>query len=152
MKVSLKRSNVALASLSCLQLLILGNANFALSAASVTPNDNLEQLIKTRSCRGCNLSGLSLNRLDLSGVDLEGADLSFAKLHLTNLSGANLKNTNLNGAAFGGADLGQADLRGADLQGTSLDNAYLGEALLDTNQATSPGDQTRALSNSFLWT
>lgn len=135
----MKKSLLTMASFACLQALILGNANTALSSTKVTSEENLEQLIKTRSCRGCDLSGLTLNRLDLSGVDLEGADLSLSKLHLTNLSGANLKNTKLKGTAFGGADLGGADLRGADLQDTSLDNAYLGEALLDDDRATSLG-------------
>jgi len=124
-----------------LQALIVGNANWAISAESTTPQQNLERLIKSRSCRDCNLQELNLNRLDLSGVDVEGADLSRTKLYLTNLSGANLKNTKLNGAIFGGADLGGADLRGADLQGTSLDNAYLGEALLDPESDTTPSSR-----------
>ncbi len=110
---------------------MLGNAHWALSEASVTAQQNLQQLTADRTCRGCDLAGLDLTRLDLSGVDLEGADLSQAKLSLTNLSGANLKNTKLNGAIFGGTDLSGADLRGAELQDTSLNNAYLGDAVLD---------------------
>lgn len=137
----MRRVVLIVASLICLQALILGNANSALSAASVTAQENLEQLIKTRSCRGCDLAELNLTRLDLSGVDLEGADLSLAKLNLTNLSGANLKNTKLKGAIFGGTDLGGADLRGADLRGTSLDNAYLGEALIDGELITPLGEK-----------
>ena len=127
----MKRVLRIFASLVCLQTLIIGSADFSLSATSLTAKENLEQLIQTRSCRGCNLTGLNLNRLDLSGVDLEGADLSLTKLSLTNMSGANLKNTKLRGAVLAGTDLGGADLRGADLQETSLENAYLGETLID---------------------
>lgn len=100
-------------------------------AESVTAKENLEKLIKTNSCRGCDLSGLTLNRMNLAGADLEGADFSMAKFFLSNLAGANLKNSNLKGATFGGSDLGEADLRGADLRGTSLDGAYLGGTRLD---------------------
>ncbi|NOR23532.1 MAG: hypothetical protein GQ542_03935 [Desulforhopalus sp.] len=136
MEKIMKRAAFVFASFTCLQVLIFSNVNPALSAASVTAQENLEQLIKTRSCRGCDLAGLTLNTMDLSGVDLEGADLSFAKFYLTNLAGANLKNTKLNGAVFGGADLGEADLRGADLEGASLDSAYLGETLFDVEEIT----------------
>lgn len=100
-------------------------------AESVTVKENLEKLIKTNSCRGCDLSGANLNRMDLSDVDLEGANLSKVTLYLANLSRANLRNANLKGVAFGGADLAEADLRGADLRGTSLDGAYLGGTMLD---------------------
>lgn len=136
MKKIMKRTAFVFVSFTCLQVLTFSNVNPALSAPSVTAQENLEQLIKTRSCRGCDLAGLTLNSMDLAGVDLEGADLSYAKLYLTNLTGANLKNTKLNGAVFGGADLGEADLRGADLEGASLDSAYLGETLFDAEEIT----------------
>lgn len=101
------------------------------AASSVTARENLDILIKTKSCKNCDLSGLNLTRMDLSGADLEGADLSQSKLQLVNLQQANLKNANLSGALFGGADLGDADLRGADLRGAHLDGAYMLGALLD---------------------
>jgi hypothetical protein len=93
--------------------------------------ENLEKLLKTKSCKDCNLSGLTLNRLDLSDADLEGADLSSSKILLTNLARVNLRNANLRGVVFGGSDLSDADLRGADLRGTSLDSAYYQGAKLD---------------------
>lgn len=127
----MKESIRTIASFACLQAVIFGNAHWALAEASVTAQQNLQQLITSRTCRGCDLAGLDLTRLDLSGVDVEGADLSQAKLSLTNLSGANLKNTRMNGAVLGGTDLAGADLRGAEMQDTSLDNAYLGDAVLD---------------------
>ena len=103
----------------------------------ITARENLDTLIKTRSCRYCDLSGLNLSRMDLAGADLEGADLSLARLHLANLSQANLRNAKLHGALFGGADLGDADLRGADLRGADLAGAYLGGALLEGKFITS---------------
>lgn len=110
---------------------ILCLADNGYSEGSVTVKENLQKLIKTNSCRECDLSGVNLNRVDLSDADLEGTDLSKAKMYLTNLSRANLRNADLRGVVFGGADLADADLRGADLRGTSLDGAYLGGTLLD---------------------
>lgn len=138
----MKDSIRTIVSLACLQAIMLGNAHWAFSAASLTAQQNLQQLISSRACRGCDLAGLDLTRLDLSGVDLEGADLSQAKLSLTNLSGANLKNTKLNGAVLGGTDLAGADLRGAALQDTSLDNAYLGDAILDDQSISTQTDDS----------
>jgi uncharacterized protein YjbI with pentapeptide repeats len=87
--------------------------------------ENINSLLKTKMCPGCNLQGAELNRMDLSRANLQGADLTDAKLLLTNLSGANLKNAHLQRASFGGADLAGADLRGADLREIDLSGAYL---------------------------
>ena len=113
-----------------------------LAKESAATLDNLEKLVKNKSCKGCDLSGLTLNRLDLTDADLEGADLSLAKLSLTNLTRANLRNTNLRGAVFGGTDLSDADLRGADLRGASLDSSYHQGAKFDGKfiAAQSQGD------------
>ena len=111
---------------ACTTLAFTLSLNFAYAAPSVTAKENLKKLIATKSCLGCDLSGLNFNRMDLSKTNLEGADLSMSTFFLTNLSYANLKNTTMNGAVFGGADLGDADLTGADLRGVSLDSAYLG--------------------------
>ena len=108
-------------------------ATYAHAAASPRPvvEKNLQQLIETNKCPGCDLAGAMLNRIDLSGADLEGANLAGASLYLANLSGANLKNANLQGAGLGGADLGGADLRGANLTGAVLEGAYLKGALME---------------------
>ena len=111
---------------ACTALAFTLSLSFANAAPSVTAKENLKKLIATKSCLGCDLSGLNFNRMDLSKTNLEGADLSMSTFFLTNLSYANLKNTTMNGAVFGGADLGDADLTGADLRGVSLDSAYLG--------------------------
>ncbi|MGW8194557.1 MAG: pentapeptide repeat-containing protein [Desulforhopalus sp.] len=133
MKKTITRTSLLVGCCLCWTL-INGVAGYG---ASITAEENLEKLLDTKSCRGCDLTHLNFNRMDLSGTDLEGADLSFSKLFLTNLAGANLQNTTLNGAQFGGADLGDADLRGADLRGTSLESAYLGGALIDGEFITS---------------
>lgn len=112
--------------LACTALSFSLSISFAYAAPSVTAKENLKKLIATKSCPGCDLSGLNFNRMDLSKSNLEGADLSMSTFFLTNLSYANLKSTILSGAVFGGADLGDADLTGADLRGVSLDSAYLG--------------------------
>lgn len=113
-------------------LLCFSTCNYTLAASpSVTAKENLQTLIQTNSCKGCDLSGLKMNRLNLAGADLEGADMSLSSFYLANLSGANLKNCKLNGAIFGGADLGDADLTGADLRGAKLDTAYLVGAAID---------------------
>ncbi|TKB10307.1 pentapeptide repeat-containing protein [Desulforhopalus sp. IMCC35007] len=112
--------------LGCAAVLVAAQTGNGHAAPSVTATENLAKLVATRSCRGCELSGINFNRMDLSKVDLEGADLSTCSFLLTNLSYANLKNTILHGAVFGGADLGDADLTGADLRGVSFDSAYLG--------------------------
>lgn len=109
-------------------LVLLVLPQYVLGGPSVTARENFDKLLKTRSCEGCDLSGLNFNRMDLSGVNLEGADLSLSTFFLANLSGANLKNAKCNGAKFGGADLGDSDLRGADLRGAKINSAYLGGA------------------------
>lgn len=110
--------------------MLVGGAGDA-SAESVAARENLQKLINTRACPGCDLADLNLTRLDLSATNLQGADLSRSRMHLTNLAGANLQKSDLRGAQFGGADLGDADLRGADLRGANLDGAYLAGAQLE---------------------
>lgn len=93
--------------------------------------ENRKQLMETKSCPGCDLSGLNLDRVNLTGANLEGANLSHVRLYLATLAKANLRNADLRGAEFGGADLTEADLRGADLRGTSFAGAYLVGAQVD---------------------
>ena len=127
----IKRSRLTVVFFICMSASLIVITGNGYATESVTAGENREKLIKTNSCRGCDLAGVDLNRVDLTNADLEGADLSQAKMYLTNLTKANLRNANLRGVSFGGADLADADLRGADLRGTSLEGAYLGDALLD---------------------
>jgi uncharacterized protein YjbI with pentapeptide repeats len=108
---------------------------------------NLNQLIATRKCSGCDLREAVLTRMDLRGADLQGADLSGAKLSLTNLSKADLKNAVLRNAVLGGTDFAGADLRGVDFTGAQLAGAYLKEAILDKEliQSTPSEPEAQAL-------
>ncbi len=104
---------------------------FPETGVSVEVRENIDTLIKTSSCPGCNLAGADLNRINLSGADLRKADLTGATFFLADLSNANLSGAILRGAQFGGTDLAQADLRGADLRGALLTGAYMVGALMD---------------------
>ena len=92
---------------------------------------NIDELIRSNSCVGCDLRGADLNRMILADADLSNADLSGATFFLADLSGANLSGANLRDAKFGGADLAGADLRGADLRGALLDGAFLKGSMMD---------------------
>lgn len=96
----------------------------------------LETLLDTKSCYGCDLSGLDLSKKNLKKADLEKADLSGCNLTKTNLKNANLKgailvNANLKKAKLDNADLYKANLRGADLSGASQEDISIDGAQLD---------------------
>lgn len=99
--------------------------------------ENLEhthQLLTTRECQNCDLSGAGLVLANLIGVDLRGANLAGANLSRANLSGANLSGANLSGSSLFGANLTGANLSGANLNGTDLREAFVTNAnLKDTN-------------------
>ncbi|SMP62655.1 Pentapeptide repeat-containing protein [Desulfonatronum zhilinae] len=76
---------------------------------------DLDKLLETKECNGCDLSGALLYGEDLSGAGLVGAKLDAAQMQGANLSGANLT----------GANLHQADLTGANLSGAILTNTNL---------------------------
>lgn len=97
---------------------------------------NLERLLDTKSCYGCDLSGLDLSGKNLKKVDLEKADLSGCNLEKSDLRKANLKGTllvdaNLKKARLDKADFYKADLRGADLTGASQKDADFDGAELE---------------------
>ena len=54
---------------------------------------DLQKLLSTKECVGCDLSGADLSGLDLREADLTEANLTEANLKGANLKGANLKNT-----------------------------------------------------------
>ena len=76
---------------------------------------HVRQLLSTRNCPGCDLSGVSLEDIDLSGANLKGADLSNAVLRHTQLIRADLEGADLSGARLLGIDLTGANLRAANL-------------------------------------
>jgi len=93
-------------------------------AKAQTVADNVQTLLSSDSCVGCNLSGANLIGADLSGGNLSNADLSDA-----NLTGAFLAQSDLCGANLSGADLCGANLSMASLDGaTNLSGANLSGA------------------------
>ena len=97
-----------------------------LAAPALSANsEHTRQLLATKKCQSCDLSGAGLVLANLSGATLSGANLSGANLSRANLSGADLSGANLNGASLFGANLSGAKLGGADLSGADLRDTYL---------------------------
>lgn len=96
---------------------LLALASIAAPAAAFDQAD-LDRLLETKNCPGCDLSGADLSgrnlaEADLSGANLRGANLENANLTNANLAGANLDNTNLFYAYLPGADVTDATFLGA---------------------------------------
>ncbi|MFM2428832.1 MAG: hypothetical protein RLZZ511_45 [Cyanobacteriota bacterium] len=100
--------------------LVMGLATGAIAQSSPT-----QQLLATKQCASCNLSGAGLVLAKLPGADLRSANLVGANLSQADLTGANLAGANLVGAGLSGANLAGANLRGANLSGVDLRDAYL---------------------------
>jgi uncharacterized protein YjbI with pentapeptide repeats len=94
-------------------------------SARAENSTHLRQLLSTKNCTQCDLTGAGLVSSDLTGAKLGGANLVGANLSQSNLTGADLRGANLSGASLYGANLMGADLRGANLTGTDLRTAYL---------------------------
>lgn len=90
--------------------------------------EHIRQLLSTKTCTQCDLSGAGLVMSNLAGAKLSGANLSQANLSQANLSGADLSGANLTGASLYGANLTGANLAGVILDGTDLRTAYLTNA------------------------
>lgn len=104
-----------------------------LSTITVAQAENLShlnQLLSTKQCPQCDLSGSGLVMSNLSGANLSGANLTSANLSQANLTGANLSGANLVGASLYGANLTGANLSGANVTSTDLRNAYFYNANL----------------------
>jgi len=84
---------------------------------------DLQKLMETQSCVGCDLTGA-----DLFGVDLSRAVLSDADLTGADMTGAIFYFAIIQGADLTGANLTRADLYGADLFRSKLDGATTTEA------------------------
>lgn len=115
---------------------ILATATF-LTTISLTTSvqaanfEHVRQLLATKECQNCNLTGAGLVLADLSGANLSGANLAGANLSRANLSGADLRGANLSGAGLFGVNLSGAKLSGANLAGADLRNSYLANAELN---------------------
>lgn len=89
------------------------------------------QLLSTKECQQCDLSGAGLVLSNLEGSKLSGANLIRANLSRANLIGADLSGANLSGASLYGANLTGANLKGANLSGADLRDANLTNASLE---------------------
>lgn len=98
--------------------------------ASAENIQHTQQLLSTRQCQNCDLSGAGLVLANLAGADLKGANLVGANLSRANLVGADLSGANLSGASLFGANLSGANLTAANLNGADLRTAYLSNATL----------------------
>ncbi|MDZ8056322.1 MAG: pentapeptide repeat-containing protein [Aulosira sp. ZfuVER01] len=86
---------------------------------------NVQRLLTTNECVGCNLVEAHLERANLQSANLAGANLQKAELEKANLQGTNLASANLQGV-----DLSKANIAGANLQGANLYDADLEAANL----------------------
>ncbi len=91
---------------------------------------HIQQLLSSKQCSRCDLSGSGLVLADLAGANLSGADLSRANLSRANLTGADLSGANLTGTSLNGANLTGANLSGANLNSTDLRDAIMSNAQL----------------------
>ena len=92
------------------------------------------QLLSTKECPGCDLSGAGLVMANLTNAKLSEAILTRANLSRAILNYADFSGADLRGVSFFGADLSGANFRGADLRGADLRQAYLADAdLTDAN-------------------
>ena len=105
--------------------LVLLSGSFFASVASAENLDHTRQLLATKQCQKCELSGAGLVLANLAGANLAGANLNRANLGRADLSGADLSGADLRNASFYGANLSGANLRGANLTGADLRDAIL---------------------------
>jgi uncharacterized protein YjbI with pentapeptide repeats len=89
------------------------------TAHSADPND-VQRLLQTGKCRGCNLVGADLHNANLRNAKLEEANLEAANLSGANLSDADFDRANLKYANFKGAIIDNTDFSEANLKGAML--------------------------------
>jgi uncharacterized protein YjbI with pentapeptide repeats len=114
-------------------------------------NFYVNQLVQSRSCPGCNLSGINLENVNLEAVNLQGANLSNANLSNVNLKGAKLQNTNLSKANLEGASLQKTDFSDAILEEANLKNANLEDSHLERANLNKANLTNANLNNAKLW-
>lgn len=116
-----------------MKLLIILTAALVLApawSAQADPAKDLQKLLTTNRCEGCDLSGVNLIGIDLSNAQLQGAKLNAANLAGADLSGANLTKVSAVGASFMGSNLQKTTLVQASLVYANLAKAQLNEAIL----------------------
>lgn len=116
-----------------MKIITILTTTFLLTGAASASAENMShthQLLSTKTCLQCDLSGAGLVQNDLTGAKLNRANLIGSNLNRANLAGADLRGANMMGASLNGANLRGADLRGANLTGTDLRSADLVNANL----------------------
>jgi Pentapeptide repeats (8 copies) len=99
-------------------------------SAKADPAKDLQKLLTTNRCEGCDLSGVNLIGVDLSNAQLQGAKLNAANLSGADLSGANLTKVSAVGTSLMGANLQKTTLVKASLIYANLAKAQLNDAIL----------------------
>lgn len=118
------------------------------TGTAATSSELVNQLLETKECVRCDLSGVDLSDADLNDANLEGANLQGANLSGVNLDDAYLVGANLSQTILTEADLEEAklmlaslsaaNLEGAKLKGANLTDANLQNANLSNAQLTAP--------------
>ena len=83
-------------------------------------NPNVQKLLTTRECRGCDFTGTEIINKDLRGVDLSNASFEGGSLYASDLTGANLTGVNFRNAVLRRTDLKDATLAGTDFSDADL--------------------------------
>jgi len=95
-------------------ILILWQIN-SLKSDTLSYDEILLNLIKTRKACDVNLDGINLIDLDLSKVDMAGVKIRKANILKVNLSNSNLTNADMEGSNFFGSILIKTNFKGANL-------------------------------------
>ena len=111
-------------------LAVLSTLCFA-PVATAENFQHTRQLLSTKQCPGCDLSGAGLVMANLPNANLSQAILTRANLSRAILSYADFSGADLRGTSFFGADLSGANFKGADLRGAYLADADLTDAQLN---------------------
>jgi hypothetical protein len=101
------------------------------SVAQAANPEHITQLLTTKECNACDLSGADLVGADLAGAKLEGANLNAANLTGTDLTGANLTRASLAGGNLVGANLQRANLNETSFVYANLALVQLNNAVLN---------------------
>jgi len=118
-------------------VLTLAASSLAIAPIARAENpDHIRQLLATKQCQRCDLSGAGLVRVQLPAANLQQSDFSRANLSQGNFASADLSGARLAGSSLAGANLSGADLTGADLRNADLRGAILTGAILDNADLT----------------
>jgi len=111
---------------SCVAFMICLTAQ----ATQAFQSPDVEKLLKSGTCRNCDLAGALLETESLNGIDVTGANLVAATFDGASLKDAVFRNADLAGVDFGEANLTRADLRESVLTGAILRDTNLTAANL----------------------